>query len=197
MPETNPATLPKRELRRHMRESLRAVPDDERQSRSRSLLQHLKTDSGWLNGGGGVVALFGGLPEEPDLLPLIEWLHASGLRTAFFAVSSDQLVPYEARSAGDLRRGMMGIWEPVTDDARKIPLSSLTCILTPGLAFGQSDGSRIGRGAGYYDRLFAHPDLTAARVGIAFDLQIVPHIPTEAHDARVQSIVTESGWIRF
>lgn len=196
MPDTNPVGLPKRELRRQMREALRSLPDDEKQSRSRSLLQHLKTDGGWLPGG-GTVAMFGGLPEEPDLVPMIDWLQAKGLRTAFFAVDGDHLVPFATRSADDLRRGMLGIWEPVVDAHRRVSVSSLTCILTPGLAFGQSDGSRIGRGAGFYDRLFAHPEMNASRIGVAFDLQIVPHIPTEAHDARVHAIVTESGWIRF
>jgi 5-formyltetrahydrofolate cyclo-ligase len=106
-------------------------------------------------------------------------------------------VPYEVRSPGDLRRGMLGIWEPVIDPARFVATADLTAILTPALAYGQSDGSRIGRGAGFYDRLFARPEVKARRIGIAFDLQIVPHIPTEAHDARVNAIVTESGWIRF
>ena len=196
MSDTNPSTLSKPELRRSMRDALKTVPVDEIQSRSRNLLHHLTLDQTWL-GKGAVVTLFGGLPGEPDFLPLLPWLHDKGARAVFFAVSGQDLLPYEVRSPDDLRRGTLGVWEPVLDPARLVADSDLTTILTPALAFGQSDGSRIGRGAGFYDRLFARPGVTARRIGIAFDLQIVPHIPTEAHDARVEAIVTESGWIRF
>lgn len=197
MSDDSPPTFSKRDLRRQMREALRTVPDDEKQSRSRSLMQHLRVDKTWLPAAGGIVALFGGLIEEPDLLPLIAWLQPLGLRAAFFALEGTELVPHEVKSPDDLRRGALGIWEPDPEKAPPLPLSGMSCILTPALAFGQSDGSRIGRGAGFYDRLFAQPEVTAARIGIAFDLQIVPHIPTEPHDARVHAIVTESGWIRF
>lgn len=197
MPDDSPALFSKRDLRRQMRDALRSVPDDEKQSRSRSLLQHLRADNAWAPAAGGVVSLFGGLVEEPDLLPLIGWLHSRGARTAFFALAGSELLPREVKSPDDLRRGALGIWEPHPEKAPLLPLGSLSCILTPALAFGQSDGSRIGRGAGFYDRLFGHPEVAASRIGIAFDLQIVPHIPTEPHDARVHAIVTESGWIRF
>ena len=196
MPDVDPATLSKPELRRSMRAALHAVPSDEMQSRSKSLLHHLTIDDRWL-APGGIVALFGGLPEEPDLLPLMAWLHEKSARAVFFAVDGKYLVPYEVRSLQDLRRGTLGVWEPVIDPARSVAPADLTTILTPALAYGQSDGSRIGRGAGYYDRLFGAADVKAKRIGIAFDLQVVPHIPTEAHDARVDAIVTESGWTRF
>ena len=179
-----------------MRDALRAVPGEEMRSRSERILRHLMTDVTW-PGKGGTVALFGGLPEEPDFLPLLPWLHEKGARTVFFAISGKDLVPYEVRTPGDLRRGTLGVWEPMVDPALLVSPADLTVILTPGLAYGQSDGSRIGRGAGFYDRLFAQPEVKATRIGIAFDLQIIPHIPTEPHDARVHAIVTESGWIRF
>lgn len=143
------------------------------------------------------MALFGGLAEEPDLLPLIPWLRGRGARAAFFAVRDRALVAYEVRAPDDLRRGTLGVWEPVMDEARLVPPGQLTVILTPALAFGRGDGSRLGRGAGFYDRLFAHPDVTARRIGIGFECQLLTDIPTEPHDARVGAIVTESGWVRF
>ncbi len=196
MPDVNATPTAKPLLRTTMRDALRAVPAEEIQNRSASLVHHLTSDAGWLCEG-AVVALFGGLPGEPDFFPLLPWLHEKGARAVFFAVSGKELVPYEVRAPEDLRRGTLDVLEPVTDSARKVKRAKLTAVLTPALAFGQSDGSRIGRGAGFYDRLFADPAVVARRIGIAFDLQIVPHIPTEPHDAKVDAIVTESGWIRF
>jgi hypothetical protein len=54
-----------------MRAALRSVPAEEMQSRSKSLLHHLMIDDTWLCAG-ATVALFGGLPEEPDFLPLLD-----------------------------------------------------------------------------------------------------------------------------
>jgi len=53
-----------------------------------------------------------------------------------------------------------------------------------------ADGHRLGRGGGYYDAtLAALPH--ARRVGLAFDLQLVPAVPCQPHDAAVDAVVTE------
>jgi 5-formyltetrahydrofolate cyclo-ligase len=63
-------------------------------------------------------------------------------------------------------------------------------VVVPGVAF-TSDGARLGRGGGHYDQLLARR-VGEVRVGIAFDLQIVPAIPEEAHDERMDLVVTPS-----
>lgn len=191
-----PDTLSKPDLRRTMRAALRALPSAEIASRSARLVECLKADGGWASQG-RAVALFGGLPEEPDLLPLLPWLREKGARTVFFAVCGKDLVAYEVRSPDDLRRGTLGVWEPVTDAVRLVAAADISVVLTPGLAFGRTDGSRLGRGAGFYDRLFSLPGMSARRIGVAFDCQVIDQVPTEAHDARVEAVVTESGWLRF
>jgi 5-formyltetrahydrofolate cyclo-ligase len=55
----------------------------------------------------------------------------------------------------------------------------------------------LGKGGGYYDRVLA--GLTQARppvVAIAGDTDVVDVLPTDAHDQRVQVIVTPTGVIR-
>ena len=65
-------------------------------------------------------------------------------------------------------------------------------ILLPGVAFSR-DGGRLGRGAGYYDRLLGHKGWRAKKTGICFDCQLVSELPVESHDHPVDCIVTESG----
>lgn len=53
-----------------------------------------------------------------------------------------------------------------------------------------AQGGRLGYGGGYYDKyLQAHPE--ALRLAYGFDFQIVNRIPTEAHDEKMDGIVTD------
>ncbi len=56
-------------------------------------------------------------------------------------------------------------------------------------------GDRLGRGGGFYDELL--PKLNCLKIGVAFDLQVVDKLPFEAHDAKVDVIVTEKRIIRL
>lgn len=62
--------------------------------------------------------------------------------------------------------------------------------LTPGLGF-TLQGDRIGFGAGYYDRWFA-AHAVGWRLALAYECQIVDHLPAEPTDQRVDGILTEA-----
>jgi 5-formyltetrahydrofolate cyclo-ligase len=70
--------------------------------------------------------------------------------------------------------------------------TSVDVVIVPGVAF-TPDGARLGQGGGWYDRFLAsvRPDCTS--IGVGFDPQLVDVLPTEPHDIRLDSIVTESG----
>ena len=68
-------------------------------------------------------------------------------------------------------------------------LDRFDLILVPGLAFDKS-GARLGRGRGFYDRFLA--GITGFRVGVCFDWQLVESVPVEAHDIRMDAVVTPS-----
>lgn len=63
-------------------------------------------------------------------------------------------------------------------------------ILLPGSVFDER-GGRFGYGGGYYDRFLAKVP-KAARIGLAFDLQIVEKAPLQEHDELLDLVVTES-----
>lgn len=181
----------KSRLRRSIRERLRAMPEAELAAASAGVLGRLRAaDRLWQSP--GTVALFGGLRGEPDLVEcLLPWLRSHGWRTVLFAVEGVQLRPAEVCGPEDCRRGTNGIWEPQAD-APAVPVAALDLILVPGLAFGATDGSRLGRGGGYYDRLLATPGLRARRIGLACDWQVSDRVPCAGHDIRVQELVTEA-----
>lgn len=144
------------------------------------------------------VALFGGLKAEPDLLSdLLPKLVQMGHRGVLFAIEGDHLEAYEVRLAGDAVRGMMRVWEPVRVPARRLALSQIDVVLTPGLAFGTEDGSRLGRGRGFYDRFFAEAGSSVVRIGVGWDLQLLPKVPSEPHDAVMNALVTPTRCMDF
>jgi 5-formyltetrahydrofolate cyclo-ligase len=71
---------------------------------------------------------------------------------------------------------------------RPRPITAVDVVIAPGLAFTTA-GDRLGYGAGHYDRwLSQHPG--ALSVGLGFDSQIVAMIPCEAHDQRMDHVIT-------
>jgi 5-formyltetrahydrofolate cyclo-ligase len=186
-----PPNSAKAELRRQVRERLRSVTREELATWSDLLIGRLQTQTElWATP--GTVALFGGLRNEPDLITqFLPWLRSQGWRTLLFAVEGVSLSPYEVTGTEELKRGPLGVWEPVTEGRNAVSLADLTLILVPGLAFSNRDGTRLGRGGGYYDRLLSAPSVTAKRLGIAFESQVFPEIPHESHDARVETLLTE------
>lgn len=180
-------------LRQHMRGRLRAMEESTRRSAAAHIAAHIlrrcdQADAPF------AISLFGGLPNEPDFLPLVlPAIVAAASCAAFFQIEGNELRPRQVRSMDDLQRGAMNVWEPKAH-CPSVPVSSLDIILVPGLAFTRG-GLRLGRGGGFYDRLLAHPDFRARRIGIAYDLQIIDDIPCEPHDQRVHQIITETGLI--
>lgn len=71
-------------------------------------------------------------------------------------------------------------------------------ILTPARAFTKY-GARLGRGGGFYDKLFAklqyfqrlHSEIQFTAVGLAFSFQILEQIPTDTLDFKVHKVVSE------
>ncbi|RYY12360.1 MAG: 5-formyltetrahydrofolate cyclo-ligase, partial [Alphaproteobacteria bacterium] len=85
--------------------------------------------------------------------------------------------------------GPFGLSQPHPDSPALTP----DIILAPLLAF-DAKLDRLGQGAGYYDRAFAtFPD--ARRIGVAWSVQQVDTLPTDAWDMPLHAIITENGWI--
>jgi 5-formyltetrahydrofolate cyclo-ligase len=58
--------------------------------------------------------------------------------------------------------------------------------ITPGLAF-DNNGNRLGRGKGYYDKLFKNKNIY--KVGVCFNFQIISMVPTEEYDVPMDKII--------
>jgi 5-formyltetrahydrofolate cyclo-ligase len=86
-----------------------------------------------------------------------------------------------------LKLGPYGVHEPVEEKCLR--LADLDLIIVPGLAFDKS-GNRLGRGKGYYDRFLSKLPSDTQSVGLAFDFQILPFVPTTEHDVSVTRVIS-------
>lgn len=71
--------------------------------------------------------------------------------------------------------------------------SKLDLVLVPAVAFAE-DGSRLGMGAGYYDRFLLHC-AQAEKLGIAYEGLLQKQLPIDEFDIPIELLVTESGII--
>lgn len=141
-------------------------------------------------------AAFLAFDAEPDLLPLLQQWHAQGVRLALPVVPRDggRLLSLHAWQPDErLAENSFGIREPQAGPAREV--SRLDLVLIPLVSF-DAQGTRLGMGAGYYDRLLA-PVRTAERplrVGVAYACQRAERLPREPWDVPLHAVVTEDGW---
>ena len=131
-------------------------------------------------------------PDEADLRAVNEALAARGARVCYPAVTGRGAM--EARLPEDgvaLVPGPFGIFAP--DIARSVPVppDELDLVLVPCVGFDRAL-HRLGHGGGYYDRYLPRCP-QAKRVCAAFACQELPAVPHEAHDLRMDKIVTEAA----
>jgi len=118
-----------------------------------------------------------------DLLPEIHWIVPR--------IKEKRLIlhPYAPTR---LVRHRFGMLEPAPDLPVVDP-ATLNLVLVPGVAFDRR-GGRLGFGGGYYDRFL--PTTPALRAGMAYDECLADELPCDAHDQRMDWVVTPSQEIR-
>jgi 5-formyltetrahydrofolate cyclo-ligase len=153
------------------------------QSLSQHLLQTLQNKT-------GVWGVFKPHHFEPDLSEVVT--KSPHLHWAYPVVVDKHLQWWMPGPAG-FSPGTFGIHEPLREGPKagtQIRAEDLDGILIPGLGF-TSQGVRLGRGRGFFDRSL--PGLKAEKIGVAFACQLRTELPMEAHDVRMDLVVTQHG----
>jgi 5-formyltetrahydrofolate cyclo-ligase len=180
-------------LRQQMRAQLRNMDPAQRTSDSARACALIKSQTVWRKA--QTILFYAPLAEELDVWPLTGEALAAGKIVALlrFDSGTDEYVACRIQNpAGDMQDGKFGIREP-NERCPILPVDELDLVLVPGVAFDMH-GRRLGRGGGIYDRLMELASGTTC--GVAFDEQIVPEIPTEAHDINVKCLLTPTRWIK-
>lgn len=147
--------------------------------------------------GARVLLLYASLPTEVPTDAVAEEAHRRGITVVYprclvdaRALALHRVAPGEALLEG----GSYGIREPAPA-CPLVEVAEVDAALVPGLAWDRA-GRRLGRGAGYYDRLFARPDWRGYRCGLFFAAQEMPSLPADPWDAPLHAVVTEEETVR-
>lgn len=187
--------MSKQEARRRMRRILASMTPAERYAAGERIAERVWTLPEIASA--RTLLLYAALPEEVPTATIAREARRRGVTVTYprCLPATREMVLHRILSEEELIGGRYGILEPA-ETCVAVAVRDIDAALVPGLAWDRT-GQRLGRGAGYYDRLFARSDWRATRCGIFFALQEVPALPTDSWDAPLDAVVTEHEAIRF
>jgi 5-formyltetrahydrofolate cyclo-ligase len=186
------ARTAKSDMRRAVRVRIAAMTRQERDLADAAVCSHLvdlvlEVDAAF-------VVAYLALADEVRLDAFLSHIRGSGMRV---------LVP-QVRTPGEIS---LAEWEPgcrLVPDLEGVPSPGTAAhwpdgrglLVVPGRVF-DTEGGRVGRGLGYYDRFLENARPHVAVAGVAYDCQVVERVPREPHDAGVEWLGTGTGRRRF
>ena len=139
------------------------------------------------------VCFYAALSTEVNTLPMIRRALLAGKRVVVPRANGGEmsLCLYEIQDPKtDLKKGSFGILEPQDNPNKRINPGKLDVVIVPGLAFDQKN-YRLGRGKGFYDRFLVQLMPRVQKIGLAFSFQMLPKLPHERHDVRLDLVLTD------
>lgn len=127
---------------------------------------------------------------EVDTYNTMEHLLSEGKKVYVPVVEDNEIKVSEIRDTNDLVPGRFMIPEPYPGKRKYVDPMILEVVIVPGVCF-TSEGFRIGRGGGYYDRFLKRISPKTHVIGICYSTQIENKIPHDEKDMRVYEVITE------
>jgi len=187
----SPLALEKDVFRKMALARRKALSDVERIEKSLALAEHAESLP---LPEGAVVAGFWPIREEIDPRPLLDCLRRRGHTLCLPVVADPHLIFRKLDRGAEMAPAGFGTMGP--GPAAEVLRPDV--LLMPLAGFDKS-GNRIGYGKGHYDTAITALQQTGPLlcIGLAFDVQEVDRVPTEAHDKPLNGILTEQGYRSF
>ena len=179
-------------LRREARERLGRISPAERASAGREICSRL-----WAlpeMAAADRILLYAALPTEVPTDAIAAAAGERGISVTYPRCEPDtpDMTLHHVTGPSDLRPdGRFGIREPA-QNCRQVTLHEVDVVLLPGLGWDR-EGGRLGKGAGFYDRLLADEGWRGFRCGLFFAAQEFEALPADPWDVPLDAVVTESG----
>ncbi len=192
MMESNlPAFERKKEIRQKMLALRRALSASEKEERSRALTGNLISLKAYQEA--KRILTYLAMPGEADLDPLIRRALADGKEVYVpVCLAAHQMEAGRLLDMEHFVKGPYGLRD-LPKGYSTISPEEIDLVLVPGVA-GSPDGTRLGMGAGYYDRYLSKVPYEK-RVLVLWDFQVVEELPSEPFDQFMAAIVTDTDII--
>ena len=143
------------------------------------------------------VATYLSIGTEPATMHLVESLRSRGVRVVVPVVGDDLDLDWADYVGPDgLAQTGRGLREPTGPLLGVNAVAAADVVLVPGLAVDER-GMRLGRGGGSYDRALQRVPARRPVAVLLYDEELVPVVPSEAHDQPVTMAVTPHRVVRF
>ena len=182
--------LTKTELRVTILAARRALPPHEHDADAHALVTHLDT----LVSGTETVCAYVPVGSEPGSTELVDSLYRRGVRVLLPVARHDTAgVPLPLRWGEYRPTGLVdarfGLREPAPPWLGADAIAEASTILVPALAVDRA-GTRLGRGAGFYDRTLRLAAPGARIVAVVRDDELLDEMPAEPHDVPMTHALT-------
>jgi len=102
-----------------------------------------------------------------------------------------EIIPYRIQDPNlDLTPGYAGILEPLPQRCMVWDVDNIDLIVIPGCGFDLK-GGRLGYGLGCYDQFLRKVKSFPLKIGLAFEICIVPNLPSTSQDIKMDMVITE------
>ena len=178
----------KRALRADLRERRQARSDRERDAATAGVtaqLDRLIDDLGATS-----MSCFLSTPTEPGTHEFVERAVARGIRVLLPITRADGLLDWAvATPDADIAEGLFGLPEPVADVVGPMAVDEVDLLVIPAAAIAR-DGTRLGWGRGYFDKMIGSMQHRPPIYAVVFDAEVFDELPHDDLDQPVSGVVT-------
>jgi 5-formyltetrahydrofolate cyclo-ligase len=176
----------KSSLRRRLVTTRTAMSDSARTQASRLIRDHVLEMPEVA--AAGTIAAYYSIGTEPDTHRLVFALWKRGSYVVLPVLLPDGDLDWASYEGPDsLAPGPHGLLQPVEPVRGPGTVARADIVLVPALAV-DARGYRLGRGGGSYDRALARVGGQVPTIALLYDDELLPVVPTEAHDQRVRLV---------
>ncbi len=181
----------KQDLRKKIEKKLNALSKDEIRKKIQQIENHLFEFPNFVEA--EMALLYLHRTHEVDTRHILKRCKeaAKHIVLPFFNSSANGVALYKINDIlKDIKPGPGNVMEPDPERCKPVQIGDIDIAIIPGLAFDEK-GSRLGDGSGRYDRFIPKLPVTARKVAVAFEEQIMSSVPMEPHDKYVDIIITD------
>lgn len=185
----------KKALRADLTRRRDAMSDDDRVRVGAALAGHLR-DAPVDIGPDSTVCAYVSIGTEPATGPLLAALAGIGARVLLPVTLPGSPSPLEwavADGPDALTPGRFGLLEPTGERLGPSAVTDADVVFVPALAV-DTRGTRLGRGAGFYDRSLV--GARGALVAVVHDDEVLPNVPGDDHDVPMTWALTPNRGFR-